>query len=156
MERVNALEALREAMRIEKEGIHFYTRSAKLAKNRDVSDLFHTLAEQELEHLEKLELVYDNLAENNEWMVMKDLMESGKGKDVPDIFEGEADEDLDEISAIDVAIRAEEESIEFYKGVFEECEKTSENGCEIFSWLIGFEKEHLKMLKNVRKTLTSK
>lgn len=156
MEQVNSLEVLREAMHIEKEGIRFYRRAAKGSKNRKTQDLFLRLAREELLHLEKLELVYDNLAENSEWLVDLDLSENEPKvlKDI-EIFDAdvEVEEELDEFSALDRGIRAEEDSIRLYKKASEDFKGIRGGGHAIFTWLLAFEHEHLKSLRERRKEL---
>lgn len=156
MEQVNALEVLREAMNLEKEGIKFYSRASHSAKKEAAKSLFKQLADDELKHLEKLELVYENLSQNEEWLVLKDLLESGKGKGAsPDIFDEDFDEEeVDELSAIEMGIKAEEDSIKFYKTALKSCDVWGERGCEIFKWLVDFEKGHLSTLKKRRAQIT--
>ena len=121
MEQVNALEVIREAMELEKEGVKFYRKAAKCAKSKGTEKVFNQLSDDEFKHLEKLELVYDNLAENNEWLVMKDLMESDRGE-TPDIFNEDFDEEeIDELEAVELGIKAEEDSIRFYRDAYEKC-----------------------------------
>ncbi|MBD3387856.1 MAG: hypothetical protein GF416_02300 [Candidatus Altiarchaeales archaeon] len=155
MEQVNALEVLREAMKLEREGVKFYRRVAKCSRNKSSAEVFRKLADDELQHLEKLELVYDNLAENNEWLVMKDLMETRR-ESPPEVFDEDFhDDEVDELSAVDMGIKAEEESIEHYKSALRECDLSDEEGCEIFKWLIDFEATHLRILKDLRRELSS-
>jgi len=153
MEQVNALEILREAMHLEKEGMRFYTKAAKCASNPRARQVFKRLAQDELGHLEKLELVYDNLVETSEWLVMQDLADSSKGGQADvDVFEqGLGDEGLDEFGAIETGIRAEKESIEFYKRSRDECGGGDHRGKELFNWLISFEKQHLSLLQDLKK-----
>ncbi len=158
MERVNALEILREAMELEKDGIKFYSKTAKSCKDADIESVFKQLAEDELNHLEKLELLYDSLAENNEWLVMQDMMDEGSRKlEDTDLFEEDFEcEDVSELEAIDRGIKAEKDSIEFYRKALTECRVEAEKGCELFKWLGDFERGHLRLLKEHRKALVSK
>jgi rubrerythrin len=158
MQELNPLEILREAMQIEKDGIRFYKRASHLSKNKKTHDMFLRLAQDELTHLEKLELVYDNLAENNEWMVDKDLMDAGpKRLRGLDEFEAdlEAGSDMDELGAIDQGIKVEEDSIRLYKAAAEDGKVVREGGHSVFKWLTDFERGHLSVLKERRKELVS-
>jgi len=157
VERVNSLQILREAMQIEKDGIRFYKKAVKASKNKRVEDLFRRLAADELDHLEKLEMVYDNLAENNEWLVDKDLMEAKpRTLEAAAVFENDiaAEDDMDELEALGRGIKAEEDSIVLYKKALGECQ-TDGRGCVIFKWLLDFEKNHLKLLRDMRKEIVA-
>jgi rubrerythrin len=157
MEKVNALEILREAMHIEKEGGKFYTRAAKVCRDRFAAEVFTRLAGDELNHLEKLELVYDNLAENSEWLVEMDLLNPGrKVLEATEVFDNDispADDGLDQAGAIDRGIKAEEDSIRLYKKALEGCKGPNAGGTAVFKWLLDFEKGHLKELKELKQKL---
>jgi rubrerythrin len=153
MGQLNSLELLRESMRVEHDGIMFYRKAARLSKTRPVQKLFKKLADEELNHLEKLELVYDSLAETDEWLVDKDLLESAP-KNLKDVeaYEEEIqfDNDLDELGMIERGIRAEEDSIRLYRKAMEDCKSGDKRGCIMFDWLIKLEKGHLAALKDMR------
>ncbi len=156
MRETNAFDVLRQAMRIEKEGIRFYTRAANAAKGKAVSDLFRRLARDELLHLEKLELVHDNLAEHNEWLVERDLMDSSPRKSGMDgLFDGDPSDlaDMDELGAVEAAVKAEKDSITFYARAMEACDGSDGRGCSVFKWLLAFEHGHLAELNELRRSL---
>ncbi|MFH0861419.1 MAG: ferritin family protein [Candidatus Altiarchaeota archaeon] len=153
MEPVNPLQVLRDAMHIEKEGIRFYRLASKASKDRKTQELFMRLAGEEHNPLEKLELVYDNLAENNEWLVDKDLLEGKKKvlKDL-DIFNRDIGQEGD-MDALDRGIKVEDDSIILYQRAFDGFKESSNGRQSVFSWLLGFEKEHLKALKERRREI---
>jgi len=156
MRQTNALDVIRQAMHIEKEGIRFYTRVSNAAKSKAVSELFRKLARDELLHLEKLELVHDSLAENNEWLVEKDLMDASPRKlDATGLFDSDLSGlgDMDELEAVEAGIKAEKDSILLYTKAMEACKSWDERGCSIFKWLLAFERGHLGELKELRRSL---
>jgi rubrerythrin len=148
----NALEVIREAMHIEKEGMRFYRKVAKYSKDRKTAGLFKQLAHDELTHLERLEAVFNSLVENNEWMAEKDLMDVKtdvlKEKDLFDSDVSDEGGEFDEFDAVERGIKAEEDSIALYRKATQECQANGEQGgCAVFKWLLEFEKGHLKLLK---------
>jgi len=150
---VNALEALREAMELEHEGYKFYSKAAQACgDDNETREIFKKLARDEKKHIESLELIYDTLSQENRWLVMQDLLHDGMNIEEPDIFDEEVDEDLTPVEALKRGIESEEQAVEFYHKLFQECEDT--NGCEIFKWLVDFEKDHVKTLKHRLKMLT--
>lgn len=151
---INTLEVLREAMDLERDGFKFYKKAAASSADRKTKEVFIRLAADEKNHLEKLELLYDNLSENEEWLVLQDLMQQETSKQLPefDVFEDDIkDGQLDEKTALDIGIKAEQDSIDFYKKAMTEC--ADERGCEIFKWLVDFEQDHLLALKQRKKAL---
>jgi rubrerythrin len=156
MEHVNELEILREAMQIESDAVRFYKQAAKCCSaNKKTEEVFKQLAEEEMQQLDKLEVLYDNLVENKEWLVMQDLMDSQhrKMEELKVVEEDLDDEEFDEVTAIDTGIKAEEDSIKFYKEAMRECETGDVRGCEVFKWLVDLEKDHLKRLKDREKEI---
>jgi len=138
-------------MQIERDGIRFYARAAKVCRDRKTQDMFTKLAADEVNHLEKLEMAYDNLAEHKEWLVGKDLLDSEpkKMKDLELFEEDISGEDLSEEEALKRGIKAEEDSIRLYKNAHESFE--GQEGGEIFKWLLEFERQHLQTLKKALK-----
>jgi len=159
MEKINVLEILREAMDLEREGMRFYHKAAKHAEDKRAKEVFKILADEEMMHFEELELVFDQFCEQDEWMVEKDLSEAEPVKelDTESVFnEDGMDQAMDDMAAIDLGIEAEKKSIDLYKTALSDCKLNEhEKGCKIFSWLIDFEKEHLKRLKSLRRDLSS-
>ncbi|MBD3262355.1 MAG: hypothetical protein GF334_11940, partial [Candidatus Altiarchaeales archaeon] len=83
-----------------------------------------------------------------------DLMQQENSKQLPEFnaFEQDIkDEQLEEDTALDIGVKAEEDSIDFYRKAGTECQ--DERGCEIFRWLEDFEKKHLKQLRQREKKL---
>ena len=156
MEHHNVLEILRDAMDLEREGAKFYKKAAKTCKNQDVSDLFKMLSEEEMMHFDQLEVLFDEFCENNEWMVEADIASTPKKEldfDNEVFDEEDLDHDFNEIEAINLGIEAENHAIKLYTTALEECNLEHRKGCEIFQWLIDFEKSHLHQLKDLKKKL---
>ena len=149
----NPLELLRQAMDLEREGMKFYSKASKCARDRKVAELFRRLSAEEGTHFEMLEQVHDHLARNNEWLVMKDLMEQGDRVVLhADIFASDVPcGELDDLAAIALGIKAEEDSIRFYREAFDGCHVGNKGGCEVFKWLVDFEREHLRTLTKIRR-----
>ncbi len=159
MEKINVLEILREAMDLEREGMRFYHKAEKHVQNQKVKDVFKILAADEMRHFEDLELVFDHLCQKEEWMVERDLSEAEPTKELETetVFDEDGmDNAISEMKAIDLGIDAENRSIDMYKRALSECQLNEhEKGCKIFSVLIGFEKDHLRILKELKVEMKS-
>jgi len=158
MEKSNILEIFRDAMNLERDGVKFYRKAAKHSKNQKAVEVFKKLADDELQHLESLEVTYDKLVKENEWMVMKDMATpQSKELKTEDVFEDEpVNEQYDEADAVERGINAEKDSIALYEKAQKECNIDDAGKCDVFKALVDFEKEHLKALKELKGKMVRK
>ncbi|MGD2247226.1 MAG: ferritin family protein [Candidatus Methanofastidiosia archaeon] len=116
------------ALDLEWKGYTFYTKAEEKTENETGKKMFHQLAKEEKEHIEKLKDMF------------KGFYPEKSGKNIP-FFKGEVSEYSGEVDAIKTGIDMEKKSIEFYsewgKGEFQ----------ELFDALIEFEKTHLDLLQ---------
>ncbi len=158
MEHHNILEILRDAMELEREGARYYTKAAKHTKLDSSRKVFKKLAVDEMSHLDKLEQVFDEFCENNEWMVEADVaLPVSKELDTSDVFEEDKIAgEFDETQAVELAISAEKNSINLYRTALKECKPEHAAGCKLFKWLVEFEKTHVEELKKLKAEISKR
>ncbi|MBU0762647.1 MAG: ferritin family protein [Candidatus Altiarchaeota archaeon] len=158
MEHHNILEILRDAMDLEREGAKFYNKAAKHSKSELVKDIFKRFAQDEMNHFDKLEMLFDEYCENNEWMVEADVAKSpDKELETSNVFDDrKLDAEFNELEAVEIALKAEHESMELYRTALNECGQEFDAGCALFKWLIDFEKQHIAELKKLKSELLKK
>ena len=72
------LNALRLAMKQEKEAISFFEKSSELAENEDVKKIFSFVREQEVFHYNLLQAEYDHLNQTGFWFDKAEFRMDGK------------------------------------------------------------------------------
>ena len=156
IERLNDIEAAKVAMNLEKDGMEFYAAAALLARSRGIKEIFRQLAEEEKEHLEKIQRWQAELVEAGSgesfWespeidLYVSSLIRSG-------IFQGKVRETAasirDDNEALDIGIAAEKDSILFYQEAAARCR--SPEGGKMFARLVEEEKEHFRRLEARRR-----
>jgi rubrerythrin len=148
------------AVRIEENGMRFYTDASKATKVPRLKELFSTLAEEEARHIS----VFSGLADS----VPEDAVAEGfdpyvteaslylKAMADQEVFtradEGKklAEEIFDERTALDLAIDMEKDSLLFY---YEMQKMIREKDAHVVEELINQEKEHLKKLNKHKEEL---
>jgi len=160
-QKFNALEVMEMAKDIEKRGKTFYLRHAEATDNRDLKELFKRLASDEQDHYEKFVALSEELKEDeDDANYLYDETVSAYFKDLVEfsIFPPEDSEEsiesLNDVKkALKLAVRAEKDSILFYK---EMCENNSGKTIEAIEQLIKEEKEHLRALGKYYKEYADK
>lgn len=116
------------ALDLEWKGYNFYTKAKEKTQNETGQKMFHQLAKEEKEHIEKLKNMF------------KELYPAKSDKNIP-FFDGEVSEYSGEVDAIKTGINMEKKSIQFYS------EWAQEEFKSLFDELIEFEKTHLELLQ---------
>jgi len=154
-------DALKISLSIEKEGLAFYKKAAKLAKDPDAKKLFTRLAEEEEEHIQILigkghhlrPAISGKHPSSNpdvETLIAKELVgkvfpiAKGKMANVPEV-----DNDAE---ALEIGIESEKRSIEFLNQLLMLEKKLDVRA--IFSHLMVEEKKHLQALQELKKQMT--
>ena len=144
---------------IEKEGIVYYERAAKLARNQKVKKIFSRLAEDEREHGKSLRAKAKFLqpallrkVETNDGLGLF-LAQNVKGKVFPFAGEGSASlpEPASDAEAIDVGIESERRSIDILLLLLESEKKMDVR--VVFSHLLAEERKHLAALQSLKEEL---
>lgn len=116
-----ALEAIKMAIQLEKDGRAFYEQAAQKTKHKLAKKMFETLAKDEIDHLHTFQKMFDSLIKPDEW---KELTEKPSKVGKVPVFQGEArgigDVDPNEIEALRTARENEKKSIDFFNEVAEE------------------------------------
>ena len=156
MERVFARDALRIAIRTERSGLEFYTRAARMTKDARGRRVFRKLAEEEKEHLGKLEARYAELLAEDPELDSRPTFLFFKGA-ANGLFAAGADElakGADDRQALRIGIRCERGSHRFFKRYGERFEDSE--GKRIFLEFADEEREHLELLIREYRSLAAR
>lgn len=150
----SGFEVVRAAKEVEKNGHRFYSTMAERASEPLLKELFSMLAQDEVEHLrrlDQLEVKYqDGLFTDCEDEFLPYLNQFSATSIFPDAerLEEVLKTDSADISALDMAIEAEEKFAEYFQKASSLAQ--SDDGKEAFAWLAGEEVRHAKILKERR------
>lgn len=142
-----ARDAMRIAIATERSGREFYTRAATLVKNSRGRHVFEKLAEEEVDHLERLEARYQALLERDPELESRPTFLFFKGAANGLFAEGTEElrkPGVDEAEALRIGIRCERGSHRFFKRYGERFEDSE--GKQIFLEFAEEEREHLELL----------
>jgi Fur family ferric uptake transcriptional regulator len=144
---VFARDALRIAIATERSGLTFYTRAAKIARDRRGRTVFEKLAGEEREHLSKLETRYRELVAADPALESQPTFLFFKGA-VNGLFAAGADEltkkGAGDRHALRIGIRCERASHRFFKRYGERFEESE--GKRIFLEFADEERDHCDLL----------
>jgi rubrerythrin len=141
-----ARDALRIAIATERSGLDFYTRAARVTTDTRGRRVFKRLAEEEKEHLGKLELRYKELVAQDPSLESRPTFLFFKGA-ANGLFAAGADEldkVVDDKEALMIGIRCERGSHRFFRRYGERFEDSE--GKQIFLEFADEEREHLELL----------
>jgi Fur family transcriptional regulator, ferric uptake regulator len=145
-ELVFARDALRVAIATERSGLDFYTRAARITKDKRGREVFLRLAEEEKEHLGKLEARYRELVEQDPLLETRPTFLFFKGA-ANGLFAAGAEElskGVNDRQALMIGIKCERGSHRFFKRYGERFEDSE--GKRIFLEFAEEEREHLDLL----------
>jgi len=151
----NEAEALRLAMKLESDGIRYYTELSKKAASEDVRKMLRRLADEEAKHLGKFKDWFEKSnpgeeADRGDEEGPFDFIDSGVFGDIWKVEETLAGVKSDK-DAVTLGEWAELNSIKFYRAIYE---KTSdESGRKILKGIIKEEQDHLKAFARYRELL---
>ncbi len=153
-ELVFARDALRIAIATEKSGFEFYSRAANLTKDARGRTVFHRLAEEEREHLGKLERRYRELVAKDPQLESRPTFLFFKGAAKGLFEEGAAKlrKGVNDQQALLIGIKCERGSHKFFKRYGERFEDSE--GKQIFLEFAAEEREHLELLIREYRALT--
>jgi rubrerythrin len=149
----DALKAVSLALKREKEAHLFYKKSAQKTSSEKGRDMFNELAAFEMNHYKKMVHLCHSLQKSGRW-----ISYSGEGEMRPDrqIEESQAQSDTrnDDIDAVTMAIKKEEEAKAFYEEMSEKTEDPT--GREMFTKLAQEEEIHRRVLNDQHYALSNK
>jgi rubrerythrin len=153
-ERLNALEL---ALNNEKREREFYLKNAERTKNPLGKAMFQQIADEELEHYERLKELHAKWEKNEAWpetvplkvthTVVKDVL-----KDMMEKADKMPEGDNDDLAALETAIDFEAEGATFYARLRDKVTDPKEK--EFFNLLADMEHEHFVSLKDTQELLT--
>jgi len=153
-ENLNALEvALNNEMR-ERE---FYLKNAERTKNPVGKAMFNQIANEELEHYERLKEVHERWERNEKWpetvpLKVKDTIVKNLLKDSVESVDMMPEKDDDDLKAIQTAIDFEAKGASHYAQLRDNVSDPKEK--EFFNLLSKIEHEHYLSLKDTEEYLT--
>jgi len=141
-----ARDALRIAIATEQSGLEFYSRAAQLTKDSRGRRVFKRLADEEKEHLTKLEARYRELLDEDPQLESRPTFLFFKGAANGLFAAGSAElaKGVDDKQALMIGIRCERGSHRFFKRYGEQFEDSE--GKQIFLEFADEEREHLELL----------
>lgn len=152
---VFARDAIRIAIATERSGREFYGRAAKLTRDARARRVFHRLATEEDDHLDRLERRYKDLVAQHPALDAQPAFLFFKGA-ANGLFAAATDELTrgDDRRALLIGIRCERASYQFFKHYGERFEESE--GKRVFLEFADEEREHLDLLKREHRALTSR
>jgi rubrerythrin len=145
MKKEGKMDALELAMKMEKDAIMFYSEAARKTKYPAGKKMFDTITEDEKRHLEMISQIIKGLN-----VTPKDVSPM---KNVKTVFESMKNEMMkkveasaDELEAFKVAMRMEQEGMEFYKKMLAGAKKEKEKA--LLEKLIQEEQQHYAIFAN--------
>ena len=141
-----ARDALRIAIATERSGLEFYSRGARMTKDQRGRRVFEKLAEEEKEHLGKLEARYKELLQTDPLLESRPTFLFFKGA-ANGLFAAGAEQlakGVDDRQALMIGIRCERASHRFFKRYGDRFEDSE--GKQIFLEFASEEREHLELL----------
>ena len=153
-ENMNALEvALNNEMR-ERE---FYLKNAERTKNPVGKAMFNQIADEELEHYERLKEVHERWERDEKWpetipLEVKDTIVKDILKDSVKNLDKMPEKDDDDLKAIQTAIDFESKGASHYAKLRDDVSDPKEK--EFFNLLASIEHEHYLSLKDTEEYLT--
>ena len=149
-------DALGIAIRMEEEGIRFYSKAAGQAENGLVKKMFASLAKDEERH----RAIFQEMAAQEGVRPSRadELDKSSPAKRIQSIFKGAAAKvkkslrSTDEVQAIDIALGMEQKAYFFYSGAAKTVTDAQEK--QILLKIAEEENEHFRILNDTRLYLT--
>ena len=140
-------DAIATAIQMEKEGRAFYLNAAAQTSSAMGAKLFTSIADDELVHLKTFEKIFEDRIGKEEWDAL--VKSSGKYKEIPvfpkDLKSSEGpDPDSSELDALHIAMKAEQEAIEYYGKIIEGL--ADEDVKKAIETIISHERSHYTLL----------
>jgi rubrerythrin len=146
------MDALELAMKMEKDAIAFYTEASRKTTSPAGKKMFQTITEDEKQHLEMVSQIIKGLN-----ITRKD---TSPMKNVKTVFESMKDEMMkkvaatsDDLEAFKIAMKMEQEGLEFYKKTLAGSKKEKERA--LLEQLIHEEQQHYDIFANTYQFLAN-
>jgi len=158
---LQCIDAIEVSLFIEREGLRFYEKAARVVKHPKVREIFRSLAREEKEHIQSLKTKAEFLKpallkkararHDVEEFIAREL----KGKVFPDADDPEAGLAgvKTDLEALELGIRSEQRSIDMLSQLMQDERKIDVRA--VFSHLLAEEKRHLAALLEIKKSCLS-
>lgn len=148
----NIVAYMKTAFHTEVTGYSFYLHAAEIVNDEHGKNVFKHLAKEELEHIRVLSTIAKSVEETGNWLTYEDALAvaGSTGMELP-IFPAENElikklgKNPEELDALNIAINAEEEAVNFYGKYLKSAKDTNEK--ILLTKLVEMEKNHLKLLR---------
>src|SRR6056297_1928148 len=157
VEQFSGYEVIRAAMEVEKTGHRFYSDMAQRAVNGTVKELFAMLAQDEVEHLQRLMTLGKKYEEGayfdneEEFLPYLQRFQAEEIFPSPESLAGVVSSPELDKRALDLAIEAEKKFAAYFQTAAENAREA--DGKDAFSWLAGEEERHAAILKERRQKI---
>ena len=151
------LDALQVALNNEMKEREFYLKNAERTENPVGKAMFQQIAEEELEHYERLKQLHENWEKQQKWpetvplqvkeTAVKNVLQDA-AQNAPKTAKGVADD----LKAVRTAIEFEAKGTEYYAKLRDDVSDTKEKA--FFKLLANIEHEHFVSLKDTEEYLT--
>jgi len=147
---------LKTAITLEREGCNFYLRMAEKTRNLLAQRLFLSLAGEEIQHMVRIQEIYNALKEGKEEEIYSPKRAKNLENEIRELFEKLGAETLrknvDNISGLKTAIKLEMKSYELYQRMAQQVSHPSQK--QFFEALMKEENNHFVALENTYRYLT--
>lgn len=157
MEENPTLDILKQAIVLERRGKAFYRKVSEKTENKAVQEIFEMLAAEEQKHIQTLSEQFKTYRKDKKFTPIG-LHGQGSGSVVSEVLTREIKEKISaagfEAAAILAGIAMEERAVKLYS---ESARNASDPEAKaMYEWLAGWEREHLRMLMDIDKSLLEK
>lgn len=149
-EQAIAVEALRQAIRLEQEGHRFYLEAAERTIDPRGEEMFRSLADDEVAHLRAVQRQYEALSKGKGWLEVAKAPEKPMDIEKPIIppnretLEKHIRADASDIDALHFALEFENNAYNLYRKAAKET--TDPAGKAMYEWLTHQELDHFNLL----------
>ncbi len=156
-EKSSSQKTLEEAIRFEVEGRDFFLKAADQTKNYFAKLIFQVIAEDELDHIERVKKIYEHLLQSEKQEPTPPVPKVSRLKNVfvqaKEQMDSKAVVNADEMEAIRLAVQLEIRGHEFYKRLSEEATRLFEK--TFYQQLAQEESAHFSILHEMEEAIMS-
>jgi rubrerythrin len=137
--------AFSRALALESEGVRFYGECAKKTKDKSGAQMFKYLAGEEKTHFKKVSELFNKEQNKGYCQYVKESKDGRSGVFERDVPGGKLGGKSDSLDALNVGIRAEDNSIRLYE--YLSVNAMTQKGRELFAKLVDEERRHRIILE---------
>ncbi len=157
-EKSSSQKTLEEAIRFEVEGRDFFLKAADQTKNYFAKLIFQVIAEDELDHIERVKKIYERLLQSEKQEPTPPVPKISRLENVFRQAKAQMDSkailNTDETEAIRLAVQLESKGHEFYKRLAEEATRPFEK--TFYQQLAQEESVHFSVLREMEEAIMSR